>query len=366
MSKTIVIARTIKQLLPYINDKGILEIAVRGENQKFAEFVKVALGKAVQKDGSGKILKFAGNAFGNTANPLSGAINLVADGANMAIGLKNMQLANKTIKMVEHLTKLANLNLVMSGANLVLGGANLFATCAGFAIVNKKLETVSAQIADIVNTYKEDKRLSFDYKINKLISKHSNMLDCREKQNPYDENQMWQLVSDEYNYLKLLIDIFNSDNASKPPELIFTILSLAGMLSASLCYFNEIYYLNNSKTRSRHNDYEKWLSIFDTLLEESFVEKIQDHGYFDMDLYTTEVDCYYKSYINQISEAKQAVVDNQYIIELLQTSELIQAFRDLIDESAKETIRDACAAENVDDEETLNVLNEAINQLGIA
>lgn len=368
MSKAVLIAKTIKQLLPYINDKGFLEIVVRGENQKFAQFVNVAIGnagKAVQQNGAGKVLNLAGKALNGGLNPVMAAFNFVADGANVAIGLQTLQTATKTFKMVKQLVSLTKISIAMSGANLILGGANLCATCVGFAIMNKKLEGVSDQIVSLVNTYKEDQKLSLDYEFNKLISNHSNMLDCREKQNAYSEDQMWNLVSDEYNYLKLLINIFNSDYASKPQELIFSILSLASMLSASLCYYNEIYYLNNCNASNRHIDYDKWLSIFDTMLEDSFIQKVQDYGYFDLDLYTTEADCYYKSFINQITDSKQAVIDNQYIIELLKTPESIQAFRDLLDESTNEAIRNMCESENVDDEELSEVLNDTMVQLGI-
>lgn len=291
----VMIIQTLDELRKFLDEKGIVEIALRNKNKKFKTFQKIALDQLQQNEVSEKVKH---------------AIELLN---------KNNNISEKTLKMLGGVSKLSKLNLVLSGLNLC-------ATCVGFAIMYAKLDKMSAQIAEIVAVYKEGEAIHANYEFKKILSEHSNMLDCRKKQSYYTEDQMRELVAGEYNVLGLLIDIFLAGISSNRDELLFSILSLAQMLSVSIRYFDETYYFENKEAIGDgdrwHMDHDKWVAVFDRLSSAEFIETIQDYGIFEMGLNTVENDCFYINFYDQIRSLKQDVEDNQSMIEAIDDPEL--------------------------------------------
>ena len=291
----VVVIRTVDELRKFLNEKGLMEIVLRAKNQKFKTFIKVALDQPQESEAKKQIKK---------------VMNLLNENNNLS--LKNLNLLNNISK----LNKL----------NLVLNGLNLCSTWVGFAIMYEKLDRMSAQIADVVNVYKEANKIRIDFEFRKILSEHSNMLDCRKKQNYYTEEQMRELVDGEYNVLELLIDIFLSDISNDRDNLLFSILSLASMLSVSIIYFDEIYYFQNKEAigdgNQWHMAHDKWVAIFDKLSSSKFIDTIQDCGLFKMGLNTIENDCFYISFYDRIRELKQDIEDNQFMIKEIDDKEL--------------------------------------------
>ena len=127
--------------------------------------------------------------------------------------------------------------------------------------------------------------------------------------------KMRELVDREYNVLTLLIRSFQKDTSSDNSTLIFSIFSMLAMFTVSLRTFDEIYFFNNHKTlRDKdvwHLAHEKWMSVYDTLSSEWFIEKLQDYGTFETKLTTLGVDIYYISLMDQVAELKEEIEDNQ-------------------------------------------------------
>ena len=98
--------QTLDELRRFLNDKGIMEIALRGKNKKFKTFQKIAQDQLQQNEVSEKDQQ---------------AINILN---------RNNNLSEKSLKMLNGVSKLNKLNLVLSGLNLC-------ATCVGFAIMYK-------------------------------------------------------------------------------------------------------------------------------------------------------------------------------------------------------------------------------------
>ena len=273
----VITIQSLDELRRFLNDKGIIEIAIRNKNKTFKAFQKISLDQLQQNEVSEK----------------------VKQGFQHAVDLlnKNNSIGEASLKMLSSISKLSKLNLVLSGLNLA-------ATCVGFAIMYQKLDKISAQIAEVVALYKEGEAIHANYEFKKILSEHSNMLDCRKKQSYYTEDQMRELVDGEYNVLGLLIDIFLADISSNREELIYSILSLAQMLSFSIRYFDEIYYYKNKEAIGDgdrwHIAHDKWVAIFDKLSSPSFIETIQDYGIFEMNLNTVENDCFYINFYNQM------------------------------------------------------------------
>ena len=292
------IIKDIEDLNRFKNDNGIIEIITRNKNKKFKDFFKIAIDKHPE-----------------SKEKIDEAINLLN---------KNNNILNNNTKLLNTIT---SLNIL----NSVLGGLNLFATCAGFAIMNQKLKMISNEVCRIVNVINQTNNIQTVFEYNKVLSEHSNMLDCRKKGEAYSEEQLRELVANEYNVLDMLIQSFSSNTIGDDNRnnMVFTILSLASMLSISIQYFDEIYYFKyKEKTTGEnrwHMDHNKWLSIFDQLSSSEFIKQIQDHGFVDLELSTKETDCYYISFIDQILSLKQSVLDNQSLISRIDDKELFES-----------------------------------------
>lgn len=302
---------TIEELYQFLNEKGVMEIAIRGDKKRFKSFQKIAINKLQQAQAT---------------EGLGAAINLLG---------KNNQLATQSIQMLGNITKLSQVTMVLSGANL-------FATAAGFAIMYKKLNKMSDKIDAVIKVYKDAEDIHTNFEVNNVMADHSDMLDCRKKHSNYSEEKMRKLVADEYNVLDMLMSIFSKDMTNDQETVVFAMLSMASMLAASLKYFDEVYYFNNNESITSgdvwHLDHDKWMAVYDKLAGREFVEMIQDYGMFGLGLNTIENDCFYKNYIDQVVSLKQEIEDNQTLIEAIDDPELFGEASSKLKDSAKEEI----------------------------
>lgn len=301
MANTIVI-KTIDELRRFVNEKGIIEIVTRDKGKKLKAFFKVAIDKAQA---------------GETEAKMDAVLSLLS---------KNTQLGEKSIQMLQGITKLSSLGLVLDGLNLC-------ATLAGFAMMSKKLDGMSAQIDQVVQAVKEAEGIRTEFEFRKVLSWHSDMLDCRKKQKYYSEEKMRELVDAEYNTLGLLIRVFSSSVADDRESLLFSILSLASMLTVSIKFFDELYYFNNRDAIGNgdiwHLSHEEWVSVFDKLISVSFIEMVQDLGFFEKGLNTVENDWFYFSFLKQIKSLRQEIVDNQTLITTIDDPETLRVYSEL-------------------------------------
>lgn len=330
---------SLEQLAQFLNEKGVMEIAMRGKNKKFLQFQKVAL----QNQGQNQV-----------AQQLQKAVAALN---------KNNQLANKSIKMLGNVAKLNQLNLIMNGLNLC-------ATCAGFAIMYAKLDKMSGQINQVLSAVKAAQGVQVNYEFKKILSEHNNMLDCRKTKTYYDVEQMRKLVDREFDVLELLIDAFVKDITDDNEMLVFSIYSLATMATTSLLYFDELYYYNRS-TRDEepwHNSHDRWISVLDTLVSSDFISLIQDHGMFALGLNTQENDCFYKSMYDQIMSLKQDIEDNQILLTTFDDAESFRIFTELSNKDIREDIEKAFAEAGVslDDESIAGIVQEAYKKVAVA
>ena len=114
MSDTLVVDN-LEQFKQFLNNENIMEIIIRGKNKKFKAFQKVALSDLSQ-----------------------GKEKELVEKAIQALN-KNSMLSKKSLSLVRNVAKLQQLDLVLNGLNLCT-------TCAGFAIMYAKLDSMSAEI----------------------------------------------------------------------------------------------------------------------------------------------------------------------------------------------------------------------------
>ena len=353
-----VVINSLEQLVKFMNEKGVFEIALRGENKRFSQFLKVAIenvpqGEAAKQQMANKLF----NAV-NNMNPLMGGLNLAGSSVNTAIGVKSL-------KMLGEITKLNQFNLILSGVNLC-------ATCVGFAIMFKKLDKMSSKINEVLNAVKTSHKIYVQYEFKKVLSEHSNMLDSRRLQKPYSEEKMRELVDAEYNVLDMLIEAFLENSTGDEETLIFSIYSLASMLAASIMYFDEVYYFSNKENitdgKMWHSSHETWMSIFDRITANDFLERIQDYGMFELDLNTEEADYYYKNLCRQIINLIEEINDNQFLITAFGDKENFKKYFEIINKDMRETATQlfADAGVSMDDSEISKAVNDAFAKVAIA
>lgn len=324
---------TLEQLQRFLNDDSLIEIAIRNKKKRFKTFQKIAL-DSVQNPEAKK--------------QLNEAISILSD--------NKTQLHNRN-NLMQNAAKLNKLSMVLNGLNIC-------ATCAGFAIMYSKLDKMSTQINEIVNTFKEAEGIHTEYEFKKTLSRHSDMLDCRKKQRYYSEEQMRELVADEHNVLELLMRVYESSVSNNRESLLFSILSLANMLSASLQFFDEVYYFNNREmTRDGekwHMSHDEWVAVFDKLASPQFIESVQDLGMFDMSLTSEETDCLYRSFYDQVKGLRIEVEDNQLLIITIDDPAMMDAYSDRIKEETQEEIESALEKVGLSPSDYLKELRVAV------
>lgn len=327
------------------NDKGFLEIVVRGANKRYKTFYNVML-----------------NNTSNTIDP-DFAENVVALlNENKELNLKNMEL----------LHNIANISQI----GLLLNGLNLCATCAGFAIMYKKLDQMSEQINQqfsmIRGTLNQGQDIENTERFNRVLSEHTNMLDCRRKGQPFSEDKMRELVDNEYVILSRLMDTYQKGIYAEQGALIFSIFSLLAMFTVSLRIFDELYYYNNHEVLGDkdawHLSHDKWMGVYESLSSEWFAERIQDYGCFDAGLTTSEVDLYYGMLLEQVADLREDVEDNQKLIAAIKSRETYEQYKMISSKDIADSIKDAFnkAGSGMDEAVVENAYQEAMQLAAIA
>ncbi|MBQ7708152.1 MAG: hypothetical protein IJT72_10295 [Lachnospiraceae bacterium] len=330
----------IDQLKKFLNKDGVLEIAIRGRNKRFSEFQKLAISNSPKEE---------------TSKLLQNAISAIK---------KNNAMTEKSISMLKNVTKLQQLNIVF-------GALNMCATCAGFAIMYAKLDKISSQINRVMGTVKEGQDIAANYEFHKVLSEHANMLDARKTQKYYTEEQMRQLVDDEYNVLNMLIEGFMKEHTVDIDNLIVSIYSMASMMTVSLRYFDELYYLNNKETIGDgdlwHSSHDNWTGVYKKLISSEFIEKLQDYCVFDKGLSMFETDVYYQNLYNQVKEMEETIADNQQLIMELESAENMMAFEEYINQDVANTIKDAFEKTEgvMDNAEVVEIYQKTMKQMGL-
>lgn len=278
----------LEQLRQFLNEKGVMEIVVRGDKKRIKAFQKVAIADLPNSEEVEK------------------AINVLKE---------NIKLNEKNLKALGQIAKLEHLGLLMNGANLC-------ATCAGFAVIYAKLNSISEEIqqriAHVEATVKKGHDVHVKFEFTKILAVHTDMLDSRRRLKPYSEEKMRELVDGEYAVLVMLIDTFLKDISEDHEALIFSIFSLLSMFTVSLRFFDEIYYANNHETLSDtdkwHPSHVNWMSVYATMTSRAFIEKLQDHAMFETKLSPHEADLYCAELLEQVRSLRQDVTDNQELI----------------------------------------------------
>lgn len=336
------IINSIEQLMQFLNDKGVLEIAQRRKDQKFKEFQNVIIDPSLLNRAQEQI-----------QNEIKKALNI------------NNDLIKSSLSKINAVT-------CLSSVGIILEAVNLCATCAGFIIMFENLKKISGKVDALVNTVKSSNQIQTNFELNKILSEHANMLDSRKTKNDYSEEKMRILVDDEFNVLKMLIDTFLLETTNERNNLVLSIYSLASMLTVSIMYFDELYYYNNKDRISNgeywHSSHNRWMSELDRLSSAEFISKIQDFGFLELNLSTFENDEYYICLLNQAKDFIQEINDNQSLIQAFDSDMDFKNYNEITNQTLKEEINEAFKEANVhfENNEIADILNDAFKKVGIS
>lgn len=336
------IINSIEQLMQFLNDKGVLEIAQRRKDQKFKEFQNVIIDPSLLNRAQEQI-----------QNEIKKALNI------------NNDLIKSSLSKINAVT-------CLSSVGIILEAVNLCATCAGFIIMFEKLKKISDKVDALVNTVKSSNQIQTNFELNKILSEHANMLDSRKTKNDYSEEKMRILVDDEFNVLKMLIDTFLLETTNERNNLVLSIYSLASMLTVSIMYFDELYYYNNKDRISNgeywHSSHNRWMAELDRLSSAEFISKIQDFGFLELNLSTFENDEYYICLLNQARDLIQEINDNQSLIQAFDSDMDFKNYNEITNQTLKDEINEAFKEANVNFEnnEIADILNDAFKKVGIS
>jgi len=336
------IINSIEQLMQFLNDKGVLEIAQRRKDQKFKEFQNVIIDPSLLNRAQEQI-----------QNEIKKALNI------------NNDLIKSSLSKINAVT-------CLSSVGIILEAVNLCATCAGFIIMFEKLKKISGKVDALVNTVKSSNQIQTNFELNKILSEHANMLDSRKTKNDYSEEKMRILVDDEFNVLKMLIDTFLLETTNERNNLVLSIYSLASMLTVSSMYFDDLYYYNNKDRISNgeywHSSHNCWMSELDRLSSAEFISKIQDFGFLELNLSTFENDEYYICLLNQARDFIQEINDNQSLIQAFDSDMDFKNYNEITNQTLKEEINEAFKEANVhfENNEIADILNDAFKKVGIS
>jgi len=326
---TDVTVSSIAQLKKYFGGNRVVEVITRDGNKRFKEFFNVTLidSETEQRELAEK------------------ALGLIQDNTH-------------------NLDSLVSSTKILSGlgyANIALSAVNLCTTCAGFAVIYKEIQQMRSEINQHLAQLDETLRKNFDidrqFKLDEVLADHNDMLDSLRRQQPYAERDMRRLVDSEHRMIMLLINALKADVSNDQGTLIVSLFSLMGMFTASLCYFDEIYYFNNPQCHEHanpwHTSHDNWTGIYETMCEEWLVKKLQDYGILELGLRTWDADVLYISMLMQVYDAKMEVEDNQTLIVAFGSKGALRRYRELSKKDVISTIRNAYQ-EAADDTEKAN------------
>lgn len=331
----------LEQLKPFLNDKNVIEIVIRGKNKKFKAFQKIALENLGQNQEQKEIVQKMMNALN-----------------------KNNEINVKNMKALENVAKLDQLNLLMNGLNLC-------ATCVGFAIVCHKINNMSEKITQVLSTIKTTTDLNLNYEFKQCLSEHEKMLDHRKTQDYFTLDRMEDLVAKEYDVLEYLVNHFMNDTTNDKEILLYSILTLSSMLSLSLRYYDEEYYFKYKESIKNgnvwHTSHKKWNSIYDKIASDEFIKKVQDYGFLELNLTTLGCDAFYINVNDSVLGYKQDIIDNQELLTIFETKEILDAYSDYSNQDVKQSIYDVIneSYEIKSNSYIMNTLNESMQQIGI-
>lgn len=311
------------------------EIVVRMKDGKYKEFTKVLLAKAKDSSNEEAIKKICKQ-----------TTNL----------LKNTEKMNKAINTIKGLEVF----------NSVIGVMNLCSTTAGFIIVCQKLNKISEQVQNVMNTIKDIYHGETMYKFDNVIEEHTKMLDGKEGGIAFTEKDYLDLIIKENTLVKLLYKIFCDETSSNRMEILEAIIALSSMMAVAICEYDSIYRYEHKEKKSLFSGHDAWMETYNMILNSEFVKSLQDFFFINEDLTQYETDILVEGVTERFEMAKEAIEVKDEFLKLIDTKEEYDNAIKVINDSISEDISSLIQTkEYQNDKQVLALCKEAQQAVGM-
>ena len=240
--------------------------------------------------------------------------------------------------MLEHMNEGLQLANKLELFNAVVGVVNVGVTIAGFIIIANKMNEISAQISEVLNTVKNAHEDETMYKFDKVIEQHQYMLSCMNDGATYSESKFIDLIVEEKAILNLLRKAFINNTCASRESVLQATLCMASMLASSIVYFDNQYYYNHKSSAGFYPFESNWILAFQLLREDDFIESLQDYFFLDLHRNQYETDLLTCSVLDHLNECEHAIKLEKSIVTELKSLEEYKEVKRIIAEKANEDL----------------------------
>ena len=318
--------------------KKVFEVVTRQAKGKYKDFAKIII-KESNKDSKEEVQ--------NLAQSL----------------LKNAEKLNNS---AVDLNKIAEISGALLKFSSIVGIENLCSTVAGFYIIDKELKKMSDDIKGVAKTILDVNENETFYKFDNVLEDYKDMLDSRKIGKEYSEEKYRELISSENTVLKLMIKVFMNETCNNRGDVLYAIMALSSMMACTLVNFDEIYYYNNRDKQKWHMSHDSWMEVFDKLTTGKFVECLQDYAFIEEGNNQYQTDLLVTAITDEFKEAKQTVLDRQFLIETNDTRKQYSDMLSYINQGVIKDINSSIAELNLEnDAEVQELVQTASKKLDL-
>lgn len=323
-----------------VSEKGIAEIVLRQANARFTSMVKCKVmnnsGKNNSDDIDSIIESLAARVstspqLRETRGLLQG---LQKNGTVMSNTVKNMSL------QVDRIYRQASVMQAVSFLNVGLNLANLATNIAGFVIVGKKLDLLSATVQDIaegVSAISSKQNQEILRECNEIAMHYNTLTDSIRNGEELTNNQFEEWLRKTNTMISMLLG--NLSSGALDIEMVSNIIY--PILPAYTNVLREFITTYFYRYNSRPSNYESYLSIYDILARTDYIDKLQDYYMLEQKNSFIEVTDIINAHILLIVNGRTMIEDQMGLLEAFHTRSRMEAFNKRLDRYAAKQLKDA-------------------------
>ena len=261
--------------------------------------------------------------------------------------------------MLEHMNEGLQLANKLELFNAVVGVVNVGVSIAGFIIIANKMNEISAQISEVLNTVKNAHEDETMYKFDKVIEQHQYMLSCMNDGTTYSESKFIDLIGEEKAILNLLRKAFINNTCASRESVLQATLCMASMLASSIVYFDNQYYYNHKSSAGFYPFESNWILAFQLLREDDFIESLQDYFFLDLHRNQYETDLLTCSVLDHLNECEHAIKLEKSIVTELKSLEEYKEVKRIIAEKVNQDLLSSIQTQEANHPQVVALFKEA-------
>ena len=261
--------------------------------------------------------------------------------------------------MLEHMNEGLQLANKLELFNAVVGVVNVGVSIAGFIIIANKMNEISAQISEVLNTVKNAHEDETMYKFDKVIEQHQYMLSCMNDGTTYSESKFIDLIGEEKAILNLLRKAFINNTCASRESVLQATLCMASMLASSIVYFDNQYYYNHKSSAGFYPFESNWILAFQLLREDDFIESLQDYFFLDLHRTQYETDLLTCSVLDHLNECEHAIKLEKTIVTELKSLEEYKEVKRIIAEKVNQDLLSSIQTQEANHPQVVALFKEA-------